>query len=201
MNKKILAFGAHPDDVEFGCVGTLLVLKEKGYDITIIDLTRGEAAKFGASERLKEAENASKILNISRKIFDFGDKKVSLSEENKSQVKKIIKEFDPLFAFAPYFVDKHSDHVNTGKLVSLFIPTVHYFISDVENSNMGVDISKFYLKKIEAMNAHKTQLRPGNKDWLEKRCIDGGEKLGVQYGELFFTENKIALPSVFRKIK
>ncbi len=200
MNKKILSFGAHPDDVEFGCAGTLLILKEKGYDITIIDLTKGEAAKFGASERIKESKKASKILGIPRITLDFGDKKVSLSEEHKAQIKKIIEEFDPLFAFAPYFIDEHPDHVNTAKLVSEFVSTVHYYISNIENPNFGVDISETYPKKLNAINSYQTAIKPGDKKWFEKRNEESGQKLGTKYGELFFVGKNLILPGIFKKI-
>jgi len=201
MNKNILAFGAHPDDVEFGCGGTLLLLKGLGYKITIIDLTRGEKAKYGATERLREAEKARKILGVERKILNFGDKNISLSEKHKKEVKEIIEQYTPSIIFAPYFKDKHTDHINTAKLVSEFFPrTIHYYISDVEDPNIGVDVTKTYKKKIEALDAHVTQIRPGDVEWTDKRHKSFGEKLSVEWGELFYIKNKIELPIIFRRL-
>lgn len=199
-NKTILAFGAHPDDVEFGCGGTLLLLKEKGYDVTIIDLTKGEAAQSGLKKRLKEAKKASKILKITRKTFNFGDKKITLSQNHKLEIKRIIQKYNPLFAFAPYFIDKHLDHINTAKLVSQFIPTIHYFISDVEKENFGVNITKVYKKKIQALLAHKSQIYHGDIEWVEKRHKSYGTRLGVEWGELFFIKKNILLPNIFQKL-
>lgn len=201
MGKNILAFGAHPDDVEFGCGGTLLLLKDLGYKIIIVDLTKGEKSKYGASERLKEAETARKIMGVERIILDFGDKEVSFSENHKRQVKEIIEKYRPEIVFAPYFIDSHKDHINTAKLVSEFFPdTIHYYISNVENSNFGVDVTKVYQKKIEALDAHVTQTRPGDVEWTDERHKEYGHKLGVKWGELFHTNRENELPNIFRRL-
>ena len=202
ISKRVLAFGAHPDDVEFGCSGTLILLKKLGYQINIVDLTRGEASKYGSAERIKESKEASIILEIERETFDFGDKKISLSKDHKNKVKNILKKYNPSIVFAPYFKDKHEDHINTAKLVSCLIPTIHYYISDVENPNFGADITKTYFIKLNSIYAHKSQIRPGNLEWLEERNKVSGKILGVEYGELFFIEekSKINLPKIFRKL-
>jgi len=201
-NKTVLAFGAHPDDVEFGCGGTLFLLKELGYRIKIIDLTKGEKAKYGATERLKEAEIAREIMGVEREVLNFGDKNISLSKEHKNKIKKIIQENEPSIIFAPYFVDKHPDHVNTAKIVSLaFGKTIHYFISDVEKENLGVDVTKVYSKKIEALKAHETQIRPGDIEWSDERHKSYGEKLGVKWGELFYIKEELNLPKIFKKLE
>lgn len=201
-NKRILAFGAHPDDIEFGCGGTLLLLKELGYKIKIIDLTRGEKAKRGVNERIKEAEKARKIIGVEREIFNFGDKNVSLSEEHRREIKKILDNHNPSLVFAPYFVDKHLDHINTAKLVSEnFNKTIHYFISNVEKENIGVDITKVYPKKIKALYAYKTQIKPGDVEWVEERNKSSGKKLNVKYGELFYIKKELNLPKIFKKLE
>jgi len=196
--KKVLAFGAHPDDVEFGCVGTLLLLKELGYEITIVDLTKGEAAKQGATERVKEAHNAAEILGITREIHDLGDGKIKASDFQK--VQEIIDKYQPTMVFAPYPVDKHPDHAITGKLVSQIRPTIHYYIHSVEKPNMGVNITTAYSKKLQSIKAHKSQIRDGDLEWLEQRNRESGEKLNCAYGELFFTKDtgKIELSRIFQ---
>ncbi len=200
MKKNVLAFGAHPDDVEFGCGGTLLLLKELGYYITIIDLTKGEKAKSRAKQRLKEAEKARQILDFERQILDFGDGNISLSEKNKQIIKSLIEKYKPALVFAPYFKDKHPDHENTANLISLSTPTIHYFISDVKNANIGVDISRVHNKKTKAIYAHKSQIRPGDIEWMTKRQKDYGKKLDAKWGELFYTKKKIKLPEIFKSI-
>ena len=201
-NKLIIAFGAHPDDVEFGCGGTLLLLKELGYKIKIIDLTRGEKAKRGVNERIKEAEMARKIMGVEREILNFGDKNISLSEKHRKEIKKILNDHDPYFVFAPYFIDRHPDHVNTAKLVSEnFNKVIHYFISNVEKENLGVDITKIYPQKIKTLYAYETQIKPGDVEWVEERNKESGKKRGVKYGELFYIRKELNLPKIFKKIK
>jgi LmbE family N-acetylglucosaminyl deacetylase len=102
MSKTVLAFGAHPDDVEFGCGGTLLALKESGYETRIIDLTRGENSKRGTpKQRQKEAKEASRILEIPREVYDLGDKEIGFSKDNAQRVKSVLVEHDPILVFAP----------------------------------------------------------------------------------------------------
>ncbi len=202
-NKTILAFGAHPDDVEFGCGGTLLLLKEIGFEIIIVDLTKGEKSVHGTSrdERIKEAEESAEILGIKRDIYDLGDKNISLSEEHKKIVKKIIERYKPSLTFAPYFIDKHPDHINTSKLISDFVKPIYYYISDVKNPNLAVDISNVYDTKVSALNAHKSQIKPGDPEWLEERNRDSGKMINSNYGELFYAEENLNLPSIFVKLK
>ncbi len=112
-----------------------------------------------------------------------------------------MKKYSPYVVFAPYFVDKHSDHINTGKLISKFNSTIHYYINTVAKPKLAVDITKFYSKKLEALYAHKSQVRLGDKEWVEQRNKYSGKIIGVKYGELFFVENMISnFPDIFFKI-
>lgn len=199
-NKTVVAFGAHPDDVEFGCGETLLLLKEQGYRIILVDLTKGEKAKYGVNMKLEEAEKARQILDVERKILDLGDKNISLSEEHKNQVREIIEEYNPYLVFATHFKDVHPDNSNTAKLVSEFFPTIHYFISNVEGENYGVDVTNVYKKKLEALYKHKSQIRPGDMDWIDNRHKENGKRLDVGKGELFYIEKEIGLPDIFKKL-
>ena len=75
MNVDILAFGAHPDDVELGCGGVIALSVAQGKSVAIIDLTKGELGTRGNVElRIKEAEKAAKILNVKkRENLNFKD--------------------------------------------------------------------------------------------------------------------------------
>jgi len=199
-SKNILAIGAHPDDVEFGCGGALLLLKELGYKINIVDLTRGEKASRGADKRIEEAQRASEILGIPRKVYNLGDQQILLTNKCKQDIEKIIGKDNPDIIFAPYFIDKHLDHANVGKLVSSFPRVIHYFISDIKNENLGVDITKVYQTKIDALNVHKSQIRFNDMCLAENRFKKYGNKLGVEWGELFYVKNDIELPDIFKKL-
>ena len=75
MKLDLLAFGVHPDDIELSCAGTLLVEKNNGKKIGVVDLTRGELGTRGTAEsREEEAKNSAKILGLDvRENLDMAD--------------------------------------------------------------------------------------------------------------------------------
>ena len=94
---KILAFGAHPDDVEMSCAGTLMKQAEQGYSFGIIDLTRGELGTRGTSEiRKAEAINACKITGAKfRENLNFRDGFFINDEPHQLEVIKMIRKYKP----------------------------------------------------------------------------------------------------------
>lgn len=90
MKLDILAFGAHPDDVELGCGGTLSKMAGQGTSIGIIDLTRGELGTRGNAEtRMQEAANAAQIMGVQvRENLYMRDGFFKNNEENKLQIIK-----------------------------------------------------------------------------------------------------------------
>ncbi len=115
----IIAFGAHPDDVELSMGGTIVSLIEKGYRVGIVDLTRGELSSRGDLEiRKKETEKASKILGIHyRTNLKLKDGAIEINTNSLQKVVEIIRKFQPKIIFAPYFVDRHPDHENAAQLI------------------------------------------------------------------------------------
>ena len=95
MKLDILAFAAHPDDVELSCSGTLLHHKSLGKKIGIIDLTRGEMGTRGTPEiRLQEAQAASKILQLdARENLGFADCFFSNDKEHRMKVVSVIRKY------------------------------------------------------------------------------------------------------------
>ncbi|HEA46538.1 MAG TPA: hypothetical protein ENH99_02035 [Candidatus Pacearchaeota archaeon] len=200
MRNRILAFGAHPDDVEFGCGGTLILLRSLGYDITIIDLTRGEKSIHGRND--EDAVKAAKLLGAERINLNFGDKNVKLEDEYQlKKIKELIEKYKPSLVFVPYYVDPHPDHVNTSRLVNKFTNPIYYYISHMENENWGVDISKVYKEKIKLLQCHEMQAKPEDWEWIENRNKESGDAVGSEKGELFHIEDKKDLPDLFKKIK
>ncbi|MEC8738438.1 MAG: bacillithiol biosynthesis deacetylase BshB1 [Bacteroidota bacterium] len=119
MKLDILAFGAHPDDVELGCSGTLAKMVRQGKKVGIIDLTKGELGSRGNEKiRAEEAKNASEILGIHyRNNLDLGD---GFFEVNKKNIKEVIKEIrrcrpSTILANAPK--DRHPDHGKGADLI------------------------------------------------------------------------------------
>lgn len=120
MNKlDILAFGAHPDDVELSCSGTLVKHIQLGYSVGIIDLTRGELGTRGSVEqRDAEAAKASKIMGISaRENLNFRDGFFVRDEAHVLAVIKVIRKYKPHLVFANAQTDRHTDHGRAAELL------------------------------------------------------------------------------------
>jgi N-acetylglucosamine malate deacetylase 1 len=120
MKLDILAFGAHPDDVELGCAGTILKEISLGKKVGIIDLTRGELGTRGSSEiRDQEANAAAKILGVSiRENLSFRDGFFKNDEEHQLQIIKMIRKYQPEIVLCNAIDDRHIDHGKGSKLVS-----------------------------------------------------------------------------------
>jgi bacillithiol biosynthesis deacetylase BshB1 len=115
----IIAFGAHPDDVELSMGGTIISLVEKGFKVGIVDLTQGELSSRGTIEiRKKETEKASKILGIHyRENLKMKDGQIEINLDSIKKVVEVIRKFKPKIVFAPYFIDRHPDHESAAQLI------------------------------------------------------------------------------------
>lgn len=120
MKLDILAFGAHPDDVELGCAGTILKEISLGKTVGIVDLTRGELGTRGSAEiRDQEANAAAKILGVSvRENLEMRDGFFMNDEEHQLQIIKMIRKYKPEIVLCNAIDDRHIDHGKGSKLVS-----------------------------------------------------------------------------------
>ncbi|TXF77255.1 bacillithiol biosynthesis deacetylase BshB1 [Chryseobacterium sp.] len=182
MKAEILAIGAHPDDVELGCGGTLAKMISDGKKVVVVDLTQGELGTRGTNiTRAQEAANASEILGISsRENLMMKDGFLLNTEENQMKIVKMIRKYRPELIFANATDDRHPDHAKAAKLVSdaCFLSGLvkietkveghqqeawrpkhvfHYIQWKNIEPDFVVDISGFMEKKIEACLAYKTQ--------------------------------------------
>ena len=190
MKVDILAFAAHPDDVEISCSGTIIKHVEMGYKVAIVDLTQGELGTRGTVKtRRKEAANASKILGIvKRENLKMEDCFFEPSEKNKKKIISVIRKYQPKLIFANSIKDRHPDHAKASALVSessflsglskiktetngaFQLPwrpeAIYHYIQDYYiEPDFIVDISKQIDIKIRAIKAYKTQFYdPNNKE-------------------------------------
>lgn len=187
MKVDILAIGAHPDDVELGCGGTITKMISEGKKVAVLDLTRGELGTRGTDEtRKREAEEASKILKISaRENLGLKDGFLVNSDEAQLEIVKIIRKYRPEMVLANAVEDRHPDHAKAAKLVAdacflsglIKIDThldgveqaawrpkhvFHYIQWKNIQPDFVVDISDFMEQKIEACLAYKTQFYDPN---------------------------------------
>ena len=178
----ILVFGAHPDDVELGCGGTVIKEVQSGNKVGIIDLTRGELGTRGSAEsRNKEAEIATEIMGVAvRENMNFKDGFFKDDEDHKLALIKKIRHFQPEIVITNALSDRHPDHprgsqitldacflaglekVETGQKVWRPKAIYHYIQFNTLNPDIVVDISNQMDLKIEAVKAYKTQFYNAN---------------------------------------
>ena len=120
MKLDILAFGAHPDDVELGCGATVAKEISLGKKVGIVDLTRGELGTRGSAEiRDKEAAEAAQILGVSvRENLRFRDGFFVNDEKHQLEIIKMIRKYKPEIVLCNAIDDRHIDHGKGSKLVS-----------------------------------------------------------------------------------
>lgn len=114
----ILAIAAHRDDVEQTCGGTLLQSAAIGLRTGILDLTQGEAGTRGSAvERAAEAEEAAKLLNVTRRqALDLPDGRIENTWENRLKIARVIRELRPRVVILPYWQARHPDHATAATL-------------------------------------------------------------------------------------
>jgi bacillithiol biosynthesis deacetylase BshB1 len=182
MKLDILAFGAHPDDVELSCSGTIAKEISIGKKVGVIDLTRGELGTRGSVEiRNSESAKASEILKISvRENLDMRDGFFVNDEEHQLKVIKMLRKYKPEIVLCNAVEDRHVDHGKGSKLVSdacflsglrqikteingeaqeVWRPKVVYHYIQWKNiePDFVVDISGFMDVKIESILAYGSQ--------------------------------------------
>jgi bacillithiol biosynthesis deacetylase BshB1 len=114
-----LVFAAHPDDAELAMGGTIAKLTKNDFKVGVIDLTRGELGTRGNAEtRQREAFNAAISLKINlRENLEMPDGDIRNTKENLMKIIISIRKFKPKIIFAPYFNDRHPDHIDASNLV------------------------------------------------------------------------------------
>jgi bacillithiol biosynthesis deacetylase BshB1 len=174
----ILAFGAHPDDVEIGAGGILAKHAKAGRRTVICDLTEAELSSNGTVEnRRVEARRAGEILGLTDRInLGFPDRGLG-GRDQIEQMVRVIRRFRPRVVLAPYPKDRHPDHVAAGQMVkeAVFDAGIrkldlggdlpahrverlyYYFINDIDRPHLIVDISEVYEQKEAAILAYRSQ--------------------------------------------
>jgi len=176
----ILAFGAHPDDVEIGMAGTLAKHQQAGYKVGICDLTYAEMSSNGTVElRQKEAAEASRWMNLDvRHTIGLPDRGLQLVKDQLDEIVRVIRQYRPRIVFAPYWEDRHPDHGACSRMVQEavfnaklrnYMPempahqvesTYFYFINDTVPCDLIVDVSDVYDIKRHSLEAYKSQFTP-----------------------------------------
>ena len=182
MNLDVMVCAAHPDDAELSMGGTIARFTNDGFSVGIIDLTRGEMGTRGnAGIRQKEALEAAKILKTSiRENLLIPDGDIEISNGNVQKVVLPIRKYRPKIVFAPFYNDRHPDHIGASKLIkrAMFVSGLekiktsegeitqrayrpaklfYYMQTYTFEPSFIVDISNFFETKMKSVWAYSTQ--------------------------------------------
>ena len=193
----ILAVGAHPDDIELGCAGTLVLHKLKGFRVYLLVLTKGEAS--GDPEiREMECKKSIEILGLdSLRFGGLRDTMVHDGRETIDIIESLIMEVNPDFIYAPSYKDTHQDHRNTGQATMAAgrhcKKILFYEGASTQRDfypQVFTDIQRTIDLKLKATNVFGSQINHGGGYLRALKAVEGlakfrGYQAGVDVAEAF----------------
>lgn len=201
MEKNVLAVGAHPDDIEIGCGGTLLSLGKNGYNIYLVIFTNGENWEDkDRNIRIKEQERASSYLNVKKTFYlNYPDGLLNKTPKAIDTLSKIISKINPDLIFTHYYEDNHQDHKSVFEITCS--ATKNRSILQYESvtsrnfkPNSYYNITSLFSSKIQLVSKHESQVKKylqrqdPLKEKIELFNKIHGINSGVQYAEAFSIE-------------
>ena len=209
----LIFFGAHADDIELSCGGTIAKAVNDGLRIGIIELTRGELGTRGTpAVRRREALKAARILGARfREQLDFGDGGMRVGRDEELQIIEVVRRCRPKLVFSMWPDDRHPDHIRAGRIVTeasfysglrqleTGLPahrpqaTIYYPQNYLVTPSFVVDITKTWKTKMRAIAAFKSQFYdPKSKEpptfIADKKFLEMIEARGRHFGALIGVE-------------
>ena len=180
MGVDLLVFGPHPDDLEIGLGGTIARHVALGSTVGLCDMTAGEMGSNGTIEqRLAESEAARKTLGAAwRENLRLPDREIGKHPDHLLKVATFVRKHRPRVVAAPYWSDRHPDHVAASALITEAVFNAglrkykaegdawkaewicYYFINDANTPSFVVDVTAHYETKRQALDCHVTQFQP-----------------------------------------
>lgn len=238
MKLDILVFAVHPDDAELGCSGTIMKHIEDGKKVGIIDLTRGELGTRGTAEiRDLEAANSAKIMGLQvRENLRMRDGFFKNDEEHQLLIIQALRKYTPEIVLCNAMHDRHPDHGRASDLVNdaIFLSGLPKIITQFNGVSQKahrprlllqyiqdryikpdilIDITNFWDKKMECINAFKTQFynpdlagqeeqtyisSPGFLKIIEARGRELGKEIGCTYAEGYTCKRLLGIESLLQ---
>lgn len=201
---KVLAFGAHPDDLEIGMGGTIARYTTRGHEVLMVVATVPNRRE----DRVREAEEAASILGADLVVMDVVPDELVFSRQLVRKFDQIYSGFGPDVVYTHSNNDSHQDHAAVTNAV---IATTRkndcslYMYEQTIPGGIGpkpfrgqyyVDVSDTIMMKLDSIMAHRTQLDTYGPWWLEGvkgRAMYYGFKINVKYAEIFEVIKDIAL--------
>lgn len=214
----VLAFGAHPDDVEFGCGGVLARLAAEGRKVVIVDLTSGDKGTYGTpEERRKEGLAAAAVIGAERIFLDFRDCEVADTYEGRLQLVRVIRHYRPSLVLAPLWEgpQNHPDHTACGLLArhacryarfKNVLPEMpphrvdgilHYVNPFVSQVDFIVDVTSHFETWKKMLACHKSQFVKFHYDeWNTRLANRFGVMIEKEYAQGFVAGNPIVVDDI-----
>lgn len=182
--ERIMAIGAHPDDIELGCFGTLAKFRDSGSAVAFVVLTYG-GVNGDKETRKKEAEESAALLSAKCYFGGLNDTEIPEGNPTIKIIEDAINDFKPTAIFINSKNDTHQDHRNAANAAisaSRFVPTVLFYQTPSSNRSFTpqvfVDITDTIKIKLESTKIHSSQ---GDNVYMADRAIEGlSEFLGLQ---------------------
>ncbi len=207
MQKKILAIGAHPDDVEFGVAGLLIKEIENGAQVKIVICSLGEAGSNGTPEgRKEEAQNAANLIGAEFEYISMGgDCNLEDTPANRKKIAEVIRIWKPDVVLAPSLNEnQHPDHTAVAKITRAAarlarygglselkglpihsIEALYYYTSGAElegTPDIVIDVGAQYPKWVQAMELHTSQMKTRSYlNIVTNKAKYLGGTMGVEY--------------------
>lgn len=193
--KAVLAIGAHPDDIEIGCGGTIKKHVLKGDEVYYVIASNGEKGG-NAEERINEARKASQLMGIKGiEFLNLRDTFISHDGETVHFLDGLVKKWNPSTIYVHSLKDYHQDHMNIARAALSSSRTMKNNILCYEapsttlefTPNAFYDISETFESKMKCINIFSSQEK---RDYLEREAIVNlskfrGKVIGVEYAEAF----------------
>lgn len=193
---RVLAFGAHPDDIEVGMGGTIAKYSKNKHAVLMVIAT----VPSKREARWEEAEDAAKILGAELLILDIDPDKMVFSRELVRRFDEVTREYSPDIVYTHWNHDSHQDHVAVANSVTASMRKNNCSLYMYEQTIPGgivpygfrtqsfVDISKMIETKINSVVAHKSQVKINDEWWLygiKGRAMYRGYQINVKFAEAF----------------
>jgi len=165
---NVLAIGAHPDDIEYGCGGMLTKYAERGHDVYLWIASDGALGGEGVVRRQEQADSAL-IMGV-REVFwgDYLDTEIPLTRELIVRIESVIRHIQPRMIFVHYPDDTHQDHRNLAQgtlSATRYVPNFLFYEGPTTQNftpNCFTDVEKVLDKKLACLEAHRSQVAKTN---------------------------------------
>jgi LmbE family N-acetylglucosaminyl deacetylase len=191
---RVLAVGAHPDDIEYGCGGALLHHAARGDSVMLAVMSQG-ARGGDPFVRVEEQQRAAKFIGADLVVFDFPDGDLGSITDLSDKIESVVADYTPDIVYTHLAADDmHQDHLavnRAARIATRNVPTVLLYESPrstVLSSGIFVDVTEVIEKKIELVNIHASQVarnRNMGDEAIHARAVLHGVRCGVPHAEAF----------------